>query len=272
MGSITFATKSQYNIWTEEIIGQLSDGYWENTKPYDHWKFWNDLSVGIGVPGIKASGYPKKTGYNLSALIEYVGDRMLIYGKAGKAGITNSFKIKGFEYAGEDLLSKGYDAVEEYCLKNSNKHGVKYISVLSEKDIEQYNSVTYKESDLKKDLAAIRKVMSMASSYNSSLKGDPKDYQRIEDIARKAGGDKNKAIQLAQRMAASISSAEKAYRRGLAAEDENYHSIAAVFFDRAEELGGSSLEEAKKQNGKKLLEYVLRKSIEKAVGKKVKLI
>ncbi len=65
-----------------------------------------------------------------------------------------------------------------------------------------------------------------------------KDAKRIEDLIRKAGGDLAKEVQLAQAMAKSITDADKAERRGLAAEDENFHSVAAVFFERAKALRG----------------------------------
>lgn len=62
-----------------------------------------------------------------------------------------------------------------------------------------------------------------------------KDFKRIRDLIRKAPSHE-KAVQLAQNMAKSITDAGKAYRRGRAAEEDNYHSLAEIFFNRAEAL------------------------------------
>jgi len=75
------------------------------------------------------------------------------------------------------------------------------------------------------------------SSIRSSIIPDSKDEMRISDIASKAGGNKYKMQSLAVQMANKITDPKKAYRRGLAAEDENYHDLAQIFFDRADKLG-----------------------------------
>ena len=62
-----------------------------------------------------------------------------------------------------------------------------------------------------------------------------KDIKRIEDMASKSKDDEH-MISLAKTMAGRITNYDKAYNRGLAAEDQNYHDVAKVFFDRAEEL------------------------------------
>jgi len=68
-------------------------------------------------------------------------------------------------------------------------------------------------------------------------KFDSKDEQRIRDIMDKANGNVEKAKQLAQAMANKIEDPIKAHSRGEAAENDNYHDIAKIFFDRAEALG-----------------------------------
>ncbi len=65
---------------------------------------------------------------------------------------------------------------------------------------------------------------------------DAKDMKRIDDMAAKAGGDKWKMKDLARQMANSITDADKAFRRGRAAEEENYHDIADIFFARGRQL------------------------------------
>jgi hypothetical protein len=55
-------------LFEHEILGQLSDGAWENTYPYDHWKFWNNLEVEEGAfKYVKDGPWPtKRSGYNLA--------------------------------------------------------------------------------------------------------------------------------------------------------------------------------------------------------------
>jgi hypothetical protein len=65
-----------------------------------------------------------------------------------------------------------------------------------------------------------------------------KDTMRVDDIIVKAGGRWNeKAEQLTKQMAKSIDDGYKALRRGLAAQEENYHAMAKIFFLRAGQLG-----------------------------------
>ncbi len=77
----------------------------------------------------------------------------------------------------------------------------------------------------------------MKSNLPNSTDFEPKDTARIESLVLKSKGDNTKAIQLATNMANTIAKADKALRRGRAAEDLNCHAIAKIFFDRATELG-----------------------------------
>jgi hypothetical protein len=63
-----------------------------------------------------------------------------------------------------------------------------------------------------------------------------KDVMRINSMIDKSKDDEH-LVRLATTMAKRIKNAEKAHNRGLAAEDINYHDIAKIFFDRAEDLG-----------------------------------
>ena len=65
---------------------------------------------------------------------------------------------------------------------------------------------------------------------------DQKDKDRVRDIIKKSNGDPDKALALARQMAKSITGYEKAYRRYLAAESDNYHDLAEIFFNRFTEL------------------------------------
>lgn len=77
----------QAALWTNELSGQISDGHWENARPFDHWKSWSDAEVLV---------YPKDVGRNFAArrdsyafdhpdLLGVVGGRMLAYGRLARA-------------------------------------------------------------------------------------------------------------------------------------------------------------------------------------------
>lgn len=75
---------------------------------------------------------------------------------------------------------------------------------------------------------------------------DAKDARRIENMAVKAhkqypdSDDRadEKMQALAHQMAKAIQKADKAVRRANAAENENYHAVASIFFARYNALLG----------------------------------
>lgn len=97
MNLLVVRNVAQKALFEEELQGQLSDGYWENTKPHDHWEPWCrctvlvDENVGRNFDWYKGKRYDRRTGrdypvsrplksnYNFanSMLLEAVGDRML---------------------------------------------------------------------------------------------------------------------------------------------------------------------------------------------------
>lgn len=77
--SLTFRNKAQEEIWNEEILGQMSDGLWENT-PNVGWEFWTEVKTSVGgSTSLHPSEVPVgvKTGFGFSKLTGYVGDQML---------------------------------------------------------------------------------------------------------------------------------------------------------------------------------------------------
>lgn len=86
----------------------------------------------------------------------------------------------------------------------------------------------------------------MTTTARYPARYEAKDLTRIEALVTKgykkhpadedAANEKMEA--LARQMAKSIQKADKAGRRGRAAEEINYHTIAAIFFARCDELNG----------------------------------
>ena len=75
---LAFRNAIQAKLW-EELDGQISDGYWENARPYNHWRVWCRATVIVDPVNVGRNFYAEKDNYNFnsSELLEWVGDRML---------------------------------------------------------------------------------------------------------------------------------------------------------------------------------------------------
>lgn len=74
------ATTAQALLFNLELRGQISDGFWENSKPHNHYKepCKAEVVIDSAVQGIN---FPLSRRYNFAnpELIEYVGERMRMY-------------------------------------------------------------------------------------------------------------------------------------------------------------------------------------------------
>jgi len=71
-----FPSKGLKALFDQEIVGQLSDGAWENSSPFNHWHFWCNLNTEVGsewafkfnpsVPYGHDRTPQKKSAYNLA--------------------------------------------------------------------------------------------------------------------------------------------------------------------------------------------------------------
>jgi len=78
-------------LWKHELLGQLSDGMWENDRNSD-WRLWFSTRVELTAPGSErvevGSRNPlphRKTSFRFSALKEYILDRLLVLTAVGIA-------------------------------------------------------------------------------------------------------------------------------------------------------------------------------------------
>jgi hypothetical protein len=76
----------------------------------------------------------------------------------------------------------------------------------------------------------------------SPIEVTSKDDMRINDIIRKAGGDKSKAEALARTMASRITDYYKAIRRASAAQSAGRSDLAQIFIDRSMQLTEGEVE------------------------------
>jgi hypothetical protein len=163
-GVIFLPTYSAIALWIWELTGQFSDGAWENAKPDDHWLYWTNLKTRFGQPEVQSTGRPLKTGYNLVGLIEYVGDRMLCYGRFGKA-VGNDIFYMGNEVRNtiEDLPENGPFDLDYYkdkqIIEKNWRNKDYYWAGLDQDAIDKYYATKYDMKDLRRDLAIIKQAM-----------------------------------------------------------------------------------------------------------------
>ena len=109
---------SAFVIYLCELAGQVSDGYWENSRPYDHWKWVTTCEPVIDKDKEYYTGYGHRIKYSTEWLRRYV--KKALKGNAG----DYSWAIRVFNYAKmasvtpEDKIKKlvnGYDAWRSIC-------------------------------------------------------------------------------------------------------------------------------------------------------------
>lgn len=87
MAKLYVENMEQKIIYLSEMSGQISDGMWENARPYDHYKFWSDIEFDDVIINPSKLGYIREMGdfrvikdnYNFAnkSLLDIVGDRIV---------------------------------------------------------------------------------------------------------------------------------------------------------------------------------------------------
>jgi hypothetical protein len=168
IGTIRLSTLSAASLFEHELVGQFSDGMWENSRPYDHWKFWHHLIVKF-EPGVEPridSAYKhqcKKVNYNIAALFPIIGDRMEALGRMAKAAeslgmIELSYdQARAAWYMPDDFAS--YQRIRNGQEKSAYGEAQKYFESLSPELAAAFYSTTYTRKDLKSDVKLIKSAM-----------------------------------------------------------------------------------------------------------------
>jgi hypothetical protein len=162
-GTMYLTTSSAIALFKGEIKGQLSDGMWENTRPDDHWHFWQDLNVVLGHENIVVANPQawrnrcRKNNYALTKLIPIIGDRMVKIGQMGQH-TTDDQAIRAGEYMPETFVEWQtckvadrwrYDFIADY-MKSVNEELARAFYAFKD---------TYGVKELKADLGRIKEAM-----------------------------------------------------------------------------------------------------------------
>ena len=90
---INFRNAVQAALYNEELAGQISDGCWENSRPYGHWRVMTDAK-GVCEEGPLGPNFRPRRKYNFNnnLLVEVCGERMIAM--ARKAGAGKEYGLK----------------------------------------------------------------------------------------------------------------------------------------------------------------------------------
>lgn len=164
-GIFSFDTLSRFALWKHELTGQLSDGMWENSKPYDHWKFWCGLqpkfapnsTLEITLP-TDWRGRCKKTGYNFSSLYPIVGDRMVKLGRLATA--MQSLGIHEFTYDHRYAAEHMPETLEAFNNRPAGNPRFPQVDcAVTDAIAKAYYTTDYTLKHVKADVAAIKMAM-----------------------------------------------------------------------------------------------------------------
>jgi hypothetical protein len=163
--TMTLPSRTAVALWVNELSGQISDGMWENSRPYDHWKFWCRLDVRFGeVASFNRGGeWVGKYNYNFANLYKYVGDRMLAIGRMAKAGADpNDRSIR--------CIAEYMPTTFEEFKRNQETSDWKYQFIHDEmKNVTDelasaFYASSYTMKEMKADIALIKDTMKMVSN------------------------------------------------------------------------------------------------------------
>lgn len=179
---IHFTTKGALAIYECELQGQVSDGYWENARPSNHWKWVTNTKSVYDKDGNFYTGPAHRIKYSTAWVLKYVrnamknpdGDygwaiRIFNYGKFGSIlpdnkideFIKDAYNIRGiFEYLPKekpediekwlDEFTNGKDWRKDY-VKAIKKFGVEYL--------DKFYDSKYDMNDFMDDLDAAEEAM-----------------------------------------------------------------------------------------------------------------
>ena len=162
---------SQACLFEMEVSGQISDGKWENSRPYNHWEWVCDTEMVLSDKNSYIGHYRRKK-YNIKNLfnefmkrVEYDDFswpmRMYYYAKFGTLldskyineldGLRNFIEKIGYNEEINSLEDLKND-IPEYLQKYWKDE---YDKVFSTENIQKFRNSEYSIKDMKKDLALL---------------------------------------------------------------------------------------------------------------------
>lgn len=89
---IWFSSPEAAGVFKQDITGQISDGYWENSNA--NWEYWYDLDPQVDTTGLRLGieqNIPPFDTFNLHKIVPYVGDELCVTANLSRAGYDASY-------------------------------------------------------------------------------------------------------------------------------------------------------------------------------------
>jgi len=112
-----FPSKGLKAIFDVEIVGQLSDGAWENATPYNHWRFWSYLKTEVSSNGSWSFEFNPNVDYTYKYAIKKTAYNLLTL--VGSITCDLSNRMRAYYIDAEHNIGLGRDA--EYLIEGAIK-------------------------------------------------------------------------------------------------------------------------------------------------------
>jgi len=164
---ICFENDIQAALFNYELSGQISDGYWENSRPNDHYRPWCAAIVKVDPVNVGINFYAQKRNYNFVAhdLLECVGDRMLDlckyaikfgFAALDRQNLDYYLSLENFEIRKSRIIANNpNDYWKKNCEATENfakEHGYNSVAEM----FADISKVNYTLKDMKKELNAMK--------------------------------------------------------------------------------------------------------------------
>lgn len=168
--TIKFQTEAQVILFKCELLGQISDGFWENSAPYDHYRAFSDIDVKTDVQVGKNFFTKRKYNFANKELVDIVGDRMIASVRFFQAfpqinldehwDYPESLEL----HAVNEWANKVFNPKEDYYKKRSERVLKNFPNVTTHQELSTcvmigVNKFPYEKKNLRKDLLQMSKVV-----------------------------------------------------------------------------------------------------------------
>jgi hypothetical protein len=171
MNTLNVENIAQKILLDTELKGQLSDGRWENTQPYDHWQPWCAAEVVVNPDNLGTDFWANKRNYRFNSkdLLEIIGDRMV-----RKVRAALFLGVDKLDYAVSVVAeTNGYGDVETYPYRAEYKR--KTQSFLEETGVTEEaffaaldNDTLYTMKHMRKDLSRLSKIFKIRRGQHAA--------------------------------------------------------------------------------------------------------
>jgi hypothetical protein len=168
--TIAFDNQAQVILYECELKGQISDGFWENSRPHDHWKKPSAAAAFVSRGNTGPNFYTSRK-YNFANrdLLNVVGNRMIAYVKTFTAFPDLPFNQHwdyDWETSPEEIAIETENGLKDpksnYWWDKAhrvlNAFGVKNVEQLRAK-LATINDVEYCKGQMMKDLKRMSEII-----------------------------------------------------------------------------------------------------------------